>query len=101
MAIRANVSRISLAEAIGSGLPLGPSGFTYINPICTAANGFSKSRSPLYLLSPNHSRSAPQYTSSCGSQTSARPPEKPKVLKPIDSIAQLPASIIKSAQDNF
>ena len=33
MAIRANVSRISLAEAKGSGLPLGPSGFTYINPI--------------------------------------------------------------------
>ena len=28
MAIRANVSRMSFADAIGSGLPLGPSGFT-------------------------------------------------------------------------
>ncbi|OQA10469.1 MAG: hypothetical protein BWY67_01153 [Bacteroidetes bacterium ADurb.Bin397] len=28
MAIRANVSRISRAEANGSGFPLGPSGFT-------------------------------------------------------------------------
>ena len=28
IAIRANVSRISFADAIGSGLPLGPSGFT-------------------------------------------------------------------------
>ena len=33
IAIRANVSLISLAEAIGSGFPFGPSGFTYIKPI--------------------------------------------------------------------
>ena len=32
---------------------------------------------------------------------STLPPPKPKVLKPIDSKAQLPARIIKSAQDNF
>ena len=64
IAMRAKVSRISRAEAIGSGFPLGPSGFTYIKPICTAAKGFSKSRSPVYRLSSNHTRSAPQYTSS-------------------------------------
>jgi hypothetical protein len=33
IAIRANVSRISLADNSGSGFPLGPSGLTYINPI--------------------------------------------------------------------
>src|SRR5665647_2603377 len=37
--------------------------------------------------------------SSLGSQTSSRPPPKPKVLKPIDSRAQLPARIIRSAQE--
>src|SRR5215472_2424070 len=37
--------------------------------------------------------------SSSGSQTSARPPPKPKVLKPIDSSATLPARIIRSAQE--
>src|SRR5665647_2603378 len=39
--------------------------------------------------------------SSSGSQTSSRPPPKPKVLKPIDSKAQLPARIIRSAQEIF
>ncbi len=39
--------------------------------------------------------------SSSGSQTSARPPPKPKVLKPIDSRATLPARIIRSAQEIF
>jgi hypothetical protein len=39
--------------------------------------------------------------SSSGSQTSTRPPPKPKVLKPIDSSAQLPARIIRSAQEIF
>ena len=34
-----------------------------------------------------------------GSQTSARPPPKPKVLKPIDSSATLPARIMRSAQE--
>jgi hypothetical protein len=37
--------------------------------------------------------------SSSGSQTSARPPAKPKVLKPIVSRARLPAKIIRSAQE--
>src|SRR4030065_2015001 len=39
--------------------------------------------------------------SSLGSQTSSRPPPKPNVLKPIDSRAQLPARIIRSAQEIF
>src|SRR5260370_36760078 len=39
--------------------------------------------------------------SSSGSQTSARPPPKPKVLNPIDSNAPLPARIIRSAQEIF
>ena len=34
-----------------------------------------------------------------GSQTSARPPAKPNVLKPIDSSATLPVRIIRSAQE--
>ncbi len=34
-----------------------------------------------------------------GSQMSSRPPAKPKVLKPIDSRATLPARIIRSAQE--
>jgi hypothetical protein len=33
-----------------------------------------------------------------GSQTSARPPPKPKIGPPIDSMATLPARIIRSAQ---
>src|SRR6266487_2960170 len=37
--------------------------------------------------------------SSSGSQTSARPPPKPNVLKPIDSRATLPVRIIRSAQE--
>ena len=40
----------------------------------------------------------PQLTS-VGSHTSSRPPPKPKVLKPIDSSAQLPAKIIRSAHE--
>ena len=48
---------------------------------------------------PSHVVSAPQYTSSSGSHTSARPPAKPNVLKPIDSSATLPARIIRSAQE--
>ena len=32
---------------------------------------------------------------------SSRPPPKPKVLNPMDSSAQLPARIIRSAQDIF
>src|SRR5271168_3637240 len=39
--------------------------------------------------------------SSSGSQTSARPPPKPKVLNPIESNATLPARIIRSAQEIF
>src|ERR1019366_5164131 len=39
--------------------------------------------------------------SSSGSQTSSRPPPKPKVLNPIDSRATLPARIIKSAHEIF
>ena len=39
--------------------------------------------------------------SSSGSQTSSRPPPKPKVLKPIDSKAQLPVRISRSAQEIF
>ena len=34
-----------------------------------------------------------------GSQTSSRPPANPKVLNPIDSSAQLPVRIIKSAHE--
>ena len=37
--------------------------------------------------------------SSSGSQTSSRPPAKPNVLNPIDSSAQLPARIMRSAQE--
>ena len=37
--------------------------------------------------------------SSSGCQMSARPPPKPKVLKPIDSSATLPARIIRSAHE--
>ncbi len=36
---------------------------------------------------------------SSGSHTSSRPPPKPKVVNPIDSSAQLPAKIIRSAQE--
>ena len=32
---------------------------------------------------------------------SSRPPANPKVLNPIDSIAEFPARIIKSAHDNL
>ena len=39
--------------------------------------------------------------SSSGSQTSSRPPPKPKVLNPIDSRATLPARIMRSAQEIF
>src|SRR6516162_6345023 len=39
--------------------------------------------------------------SSPGSQTSSRPPPKPKVLNPIDSRATLPARIMRSAQEIF
>ena len=39
--------------------------------------------------------------SSSGSQTSSRPPAKPKVLNPIDSSATLPARIIRSAHEIF
>ncbi|MNE49916.1 hypothetical protein D3C80_1444680 [compost metagenome] len=39
--------------------------------------------------------------SSSGSQMSARPPAKPKVLKPIDSSATLPVRIIRSAQERL
>src|SRR5215468_6364683 len=39
--------------------------------------------------------------SDSGSQVSARPPPKPKVLNPIDSRATLPARIIRSAQEIF
>jgi hypothetical protein len=37
--------------------------------------------------------------SSPGSQTSTRPPAKPKVLNPIDSSAQLPAKMMRSPQE--
>src|SRR6266581_8914027 len=39
--------------------------------------------------------------SSSGSQTSSRPKPKPKVLKPIDSRATLPARIMRSAHESF
>ena len=39
--------------------------------------------------------------SSSGSHTSARPPPKPNVLKPIDSNATLPARIMRSAHEIF
>ena len=39
--------------------------------------------------------------SSSGSQTSARPPPNPNVLKPIDSRATLPVRIIRSAHEIF
>ena len=39
--------------------------------------------------------------SSSGSQTSSRPPAKPSVLKPIDSRAQLPVKIMRSAQESL
>ena len=35
-----------------------------------------------------------------GSHTSSRPPAKPKVLNPIDSMAQSPAKIMRSAQES-
>ena len=38
---------------------------------------------------------------SSGSHTSSRPPPKPKVLNPIDSSAQLPVKIIRSAHEIF
>src|SRR3954462_6144519 len=69
-----------------------------MRPICTAPRGSARVLSPLYLLLSSHSRSVPQYVSSA-SQTSSRPPPKPKVLKPIDSSAQLPARIIRSAHE--
>ena len=37
--------------------------------------------------------------SSSGAQTSSRPPANPNVSKPIDSRAQLPVKIIRSAQE--
>ena len=54
-----------------------------MRPICTAPSGSASWRSPLYRSSPSHVPSGPQYSSS-GSQTSARPPAKPNVLKPIE-----------------
>ena len=56
---------------------------------------------PLSRWSPSPVFSVPQLMSSSGSQMSARPPPKPKVLKPIDSSATLPARIIRSAQEIF
>ena len=50
-------------------------------------------RQPLALGTPE--------MSSSGSQTSSRPPAKPKVLKPIDFNATFPARIIKWAQDSL
>src|ERR1700745_3601192 len=38
---------------------------------------------------------------SSGSQASSRPPPKPKVLKPIDSKATLPARIMRSGHESF
>src|SRR5215467_1886311 len=38
---------------------------------------------------------------SSGSHTSSRPPPKPKVFSPIDSSAQLPVKIIRSAHEIF
>ena len=38
---------------------------------------------------------------SSGSQMSGRPPPKPKVLKPIESRATLPASTNRSAQESL
>ena len=51
-----------------------------------------------YRSSPSQVSSGPQKISS-GSHTSSRPKAKPKVSKPIDSIATLPARTIRSAQE--
>ena len=69
-----------------------------MSPIWTAPRGFARSRTPLYRSFVSHSVSAPQLISSSGAQISGRPPPKPKVLPPIDSIATLPAKIKRSAQ---
>ena len=67
-----------------------------------AASGLSTSSVSSFRSSlSNHSVSEPQYTSSSGSHTSSRPPANPKVLKPIDSKATLPVSIIRSAHEIF
>jgi hypothetical protein len=50
--------------------------------------------------SASHFFSGPQYTRSA-SQSSVRPPAKPKVLKPIDSSATFPDSTIRSAQERL
>ena len=89
---------MSTALFNGSGFPSGPCGLTYIKPICTAAKGWSSSRSPVYLSLVNHSVSLPQNISFSGAQISGRPPPNPKTLPPIDSIATLPVKINKSAQ---
>ena len=52
-------------------------------------------------VSPSHSASVPQNTSCSGSNTSSRPPPKPKVGPPIDSMATLPARMNRSAQESF
>ena len=69
-----------------------------MRPIWSAARGSSSSRTPRWRSSPSQELSGPQLISS-GSQTSARPPAKPKVVKPIVSRARLPANTIRSAQE--
>ncbi len=62
------------------------------------------SRDSGHLSSACHRAKCPRCPSRCPPQapkTSSRPPPKPNVLTPIDSSAQLPARIIRSAQEIF
>src|ERR1700734_3044912 len=72
-----------------------------MRPIVSAPSGSSNLSSEPQRSVASHSVSLPQYTSASGSYTSTRPPAKPKVWKPPDSRATLPASTIRSAQESF
>src|SRR3712207_8384775 len=71
-----------------------------MRPISVAPTPSDISCSETYRSSPSQASSGPQKISS-GSQTSTRPKPKPKVLKPIDSRATLPASTSRSAHEIF
>ena len=64
----------------------------------SAPKGPSISPSSAWRSSPSHVPSEPQSVASA-SHTSGRPKAKPNVWKPIDSSAQLPAKMIRSAQE--
>ena len=66
----------------------------------SAPNGPSSSPSLVWRSSPSHVSSDPQSVSSA-SHTSGRPNANPNVLNPIDSSAQLPAKMMRSAHDNL